>query len=142
MHVRPLSDVEAAARQREANAHTAIERERAERAEREIARRAEAQREAEQLQLERVAEGKWLTEGFVAGGRVEFRTQDSDWLPGTVTKVVADGHVKCVSGLAWLEVRPDEAIPGYYLRRGEPWVSSLRTEKRVSAGVYERVRLA
>ena len=108
---------------------------------------------------ERLAEGQRLTEGFATGGRVEFRTvltfnlktgddldmQDyitTDWQPGTLTKVVSDGHVKCAYGLAWLELTPDGAIPGYWLRRGEAYVIALRANEQQSRGVYDRVRQA
>ena len=153
-----MGDVMTAARQRAADARAAIERERAER---EAAYRDAAKREAEQLELQRVAperlaEGKRLTECFATGDRVEFRTwltfnlktgndlnradeRHTEWQPGT--KVVSDGHMKSAYGLAWLEVKPDDAIPGYYLRRGESYVISLRAAKRESAGVYERVRV-
>ena len=65
------------------------------------------------------------------------------------TKVVSDGHVKCAYGVAWLEVRPDGAIPGYGLRRDESYVIPLHDRasprggagQRVRAGVYERVRV-
>ena len=172
-----MGNVMAAARQREADARAAIERQRAERdaAYRTAAKREAdqleleraAKREADQLELERVAperlaEGKRLTEGFAAGGRVEFRTwltfnlktgkdldpadqHHTEWQPGSLTKVVSDGHVKSAYGLAWLEVRPDDAIPGYYLRHGHVWgvihVCHLATccKARMSAGVYERV---
>lgn len=155
---RSMGDVVGAARQREADARAAAERERAER---EAAYRAAKERETERLAIEsrapaRLEEGKRLAEGFSTGGRVEFRTLltfnlktgkdlevpiHTDWQPGTLTKVVADGHVKSAYGVAWLEVRPDGPIPGYYLRRGESYVISLRANKRASAGVYERVRV-
>ena len=163
-----MGDVIAAARKREADARAAIEREREERA---AAYRAEREREAERLERERVAperlaEGRRLTEGFAIGDRVEFRTvltynlktgndldmQDwvtTEWQPGTLTKVVTDGHIKCAYGVAWLEVKPDGAIPGRYLRRGEAYVIPLRDRaslrggagQRERAGVYERVRV-
>jgi len=83
-----------------------------------------------------------LTQGFVTGGRVEFRTllthnlktgnpleradqHHTEWQPGTLTKVVSGGHVKSAYGLAWLEVRPDGAIPGYYLLPGQSHVIML-----------------
>ena len=121
-------------------------------------------REAERLELERVAperlaEGARLTEGFATGRRVEFRTwltfnlktgRDLDpakchytsWQPGTLTKVVSDGPIKCAYGVAWLEVKPDGAIPGYFLRCNEAYVIPLRANARKGAGVYERVRQA
>jgi hypothetical protein len=152
-------DVMAAVRRREADARAAKQRERDER---DAAYRAAAKREAEQLERarvapERLAEGRRLTEGFVTGGRVEFRTWQtmnlktgrdlkvadchySDWQPGTLTKVVSDGHIKCAYGVAWLEVRPDGKIPGYGLLNGESHVIPLSAKKRKSAGVYELVR--
>ena len=63
--------------------------------------------------------------------------------------MVSDGHIKSAYGVAWLEVRPDGPIPGYYLRRGESYVIPLRDRaslaggagQRECAGVYERVRV-
>lgn len=156
-----MGDVKAAARQREADARAAVEHERVQR---EAERRAAAQREAERLERERVkperlAEGRRLTEGFATGSRVEFRTwltfnlktgrdlapadrHYTDWQPGTLSKVVSDGHVKSAYGLAWLEIKPDGNIPGYYLRRNESYVIPLCSDARKGAGVYERVRQA
>ena len=36
---------------------------------------------------------------------------------------------------------PDGQIPGYFLRRGESYVISLRANKREGVGVYECVRV-
>ena len=155
---RSMDDVVGAARQREADACAAAERERAER---EAAYRAAKERETEQLAIEsrapaRLEEGKRLAEGFSTSGRVEFRALltfnlktgknlevpiHTDWQPGTLSKVVADGHVKSAYGVAWLEVRPDGQIPGYFLRHGESYVISLRANKREGVGVYECVRV-
>ena len=97
-----------------------------------------------------------MQRGFSTSGRVEFRALltfnlktgknlevpiHADWQPGTLSKVVADGHVKSAYGVAWLEVRPDGQILGYFLRRGESYVISLRANKREGVGVYECVRV-
>ena len=79
--------------------------------------------------------------GTIRFVRAAAQAAHTEWQPGSLTKVVSDGHVKNAYGLAWLEVRPDDAIPGYYLRHGESYVISLRAAKRMSAGVYERVRV-
>ena len=42
---------------------------------------------------------------------------------------------------AWVEVRPDGEIPGFALRRGEPYVIRLQAHEREGAGVYSRVRV-
>ena len=65
----------------------------------------------------------------------------TEWQDGTLKNVVADGHVKSPYGVACLEVRPDGAIPGYFLRRDQSYVMPLRSEERERAGVYECVRV-
>ena len=155
-----MDNVAAAARQRQADQRAAAEQEFAEH---EAALRAAKEREDERLERERraperLAEGRRLAEGFVAGGRIEFRTllkhnprtgtrlepedwHHTQWQAGTLTKVVCDGHVKCPYGVAWLEVMPDCAIPGFFLRTGESYIIPLREAKRESAGVYECARV-
>ena len=62
---------------------------------------------------------------------------------------MSEAPIKCAYGVAWLEVLPDGAIPGYLLRRGESYVIPLRDRaslrggagQRERAGVYERVRV-
>ena len=155
-----MGDVFEAARQREAEQRAEAERHSAQQ---KAMDRAAKEREVERLALEsrapeRLTEGRRLAEGFVAGARVEFRLLEkynlktckllepkdwyyTEWQDGTLKNVVADGHVKSPYGVACLEVRPDGAIPGYFLRRDQSYVMPLRSEERERAGVYECVRV-
>ena len=83
-----------------------------------------------------------LTHNLKTGARLESKDwHHTQWQTGKLTKAVSDGHVKCPYGVAWLEVMPDSAIPGVYLRSGESYVIPLRANMRESEGAYECVRV-